>query len=229
MSWEAGKIKKGQAANNRTYGGLSVERRREDRRSRLIEAGLELFARDGFSRTPIERICETAHVATRHFYEIFPSKEALLVAVLDKVIDHARAAVFKALAMETKDPRDRVRPGISAFVHSYLDDPRHIRISLFEVVGISRELERHRREISREFARIIEGQLDLMIQQGMIPDRDYSLFAMALGGAVNDLLIDWENSDDPYPAERIIDELVFMFNAAFRGLEEFAKEKRGHA
>jgi AcrR family transcriptional regulator len=211
----------------RRYGGMTGERRREERRTRLVDAGLELFAKEGYARTPIERICEVARVTTRHFYELFPNKEALLVAVLDGVIDHARAAVFRALAMDTQDPRERVRPGISAFVHSYLDDPRHVRIALFEVVGVSRELERHRRDISREFARIIEGQIAILVQQGVIPERDYGLFAMALGGAQNDLLIDWENSDDPYPVERIIDEIVLLYDAAFRGLEMVKKEDMG--
>ncbi len=179
----------------------------------------------GYARTPIERICEESRVATRHFYELFPDKESLLVAVLDKVMDQARAAVFRAIASSSGDPVDLIKPGISAFVHSYLDDPRHVRIALFEVVGVSRELERYRREISREFARMIELQIDLLKAGGSIPRRDYSLLAMALGGAINDLLIDWENSDDPYPVERIIDELVLLFQAVFRGLATFSSEK----
>jgi len=211
----------------RQYGGLSQERRCEERRSRLVEAGLDLFARDGYNHTPIERICEVARVTTRHFYELFPNKEALLVAVLDKVIDHARAAVFRALATDSSDPLKRIRSGISAFVHSYLDDPRHVRISLFEVVGVSHELERYRRDISREFARVIEGQIEILVQQGALPAGDYFLAAMALGGALNDLLIDWENSDDPYPVERIIDEAARLYEAAFRGMVVMREEEYG--
>ncbi len=213
-----------EANEGRPYGGLSSERRRLLRRSRLVEAGLELFATLGYARTPIERICEEARVATRHFYELFPDKESLLLAVLDKVMDHARAAVFRAIASSSGDPQELIRLGISAFVHAYLDDPRHVRIALFEVVGVSRELERYRRDISREFARIIERQIDLLEAEGSIPRRDYSLLAMALSGAINDLLIDWENSDDPYPVERIIDELVLLFQAVLRGLGTFVAE-----
>ncbi len=216
------------AGTGRLYGGQSEERRRAERRSRLVEAGLELFATAGYNRTTVERICEEARVATRHFYESFPNKEALLKAVLDKVIDRARAAVFRALASDVRDPQELVRSGISAFVHSYLDDPRHVRISLFEVVGVSRELERYRREVSREFARIIEGQMNALAERGIIPQSDYSLIAMGLGGALNDLLIDWENSDDPYPAERIIEEAVRLYQAVFRGLAAM-KEKETEA
>ncbi len=210
---------KGDSAGSRLYGGLTYERRLAERRRRLVETGLDTFTSEGYARTPIERICGVARVTTRHFYELFPNKEALLVAVLDHVMDHARAAVFRAMAMDTDDPRDRVRPGISAFVHSYLDDPRHVRIALVEVVGVSRELERHRREIEREFYRIIEGQIDILARDGIVPKRDYGLASQALGGAINQLLIDWAYLDDPPPVDRIIDELLNLFQAVFRGVQ----------
>jgi len=217
-SGESG-AEKDDSAGSRPYGGLTYERRLAERRRRLVEAGLDTFASEGYARTPIERICGVARVTTRHFYELFPNKEALLVAVLDHVMDHARAAVFRAMAIDTNNPRDRVRPGISAFVHSYLDDPRYVRIALVEVVGVSREVERHRREIEREFDRIIEGQIDILARDGILPKRDYALASQALGGAINQLLIDWAYLDDPPPVEDIINELVNLFEAVFRGMQ----------
>jgi AcrR family transcriptional regulator len=203
----------------RLYGGLTQERRLQERRRRLIEAGLDIFSSEGYTRTPIERICGVARVATRHFYELFSNKEALLIAVLDYVMDNSRAAVFRAIAIDTDDPRERFRPGISAFVHSYLDDPRHVRIALVEVVGVSLEVEKHRREIEREFHHIIQSQIDLMAGLGLMPKRDYSLVSQALGGAINQLLIDWAYMDNPTPVDRIIDELAGFFQAAIRGMQ----------
>lgn len=217
-SGESG-AEKDDSAGSRPYGGLTYERRLAERRRRLVEAGLDTFASEGYTRTPIERICGVARVTTRHFYELFPNKEALLVAVLDHVMDHARAAVFRAMAIDTNNPRDRVRPGISAFVHSYLDDPRYVRIALVEVVGVSREVEKQRREIEREFDRIIEEQINISARDGIVPKRDYGLTSHALGGAINQLLIDWAYLDDPPPIDDILDELAFLFQAVFLGMQ----------
>ena len=217
-SGESG-AEKDDSAGSRPYGGLTYERRLAERRRRLVEAGLDTFASEGYARTPIERICGVARVTTRHFYELFPNKEALLVAVLDHVMDHARAAVFRAMAIDTNNPRDRVRPGISAFVHSYLDDPRYVRIALVEVVGVSREVEKQRREIEREFDRIIEEQINIFAREGILPKRDYGLASHALGGAINQLLIDWAYLDDPPPIDDILDELAFLFQAVFLGMQ----------
>ncbi len=203
----------------RTYRGLHEDKRREERRERLIATGLELFATRGYTRTPIEYICEVSHVTTRHFYELFSSKEELLRAVLERVMDGARKAVAEALSTWIEDPVERARAGLSAFVHSYLDDPRHVRIVLVETVGVSEEMERYRRELLQEFAGVIEAEVRELMRKGVVAERDRSMGSLAMAGAVNELLIDWAYSEDPPPVQRVIDELVDLFEVVLRGME----------
>ncbi|HTC29133.1 MAG TPA: helix-turn-helix domain-containing protein, partial [Candidatus Acidoferrum sp.] len=68
---------------SRRYGGLSVAQRRAERRARLLAAGLQLFGTAGFLKTSIPMICNASGVTARHFYEEFPSREALLRTILD--------------------------------------------------------------------------------------------------------------------------------------------------
>lgn len=191
----------------------------------MTAAALELFSTEGYARTPIERICEVSHVTTRHFYELFPSKERLLAAVLEEVMDHARSAVTRALASPVLDPVERGRAGISAFVHSYLDDPRHARIVLVEVVGVSPQLEKRRRELIREFADIIKAEARRLADQGTISERDFSPFSMAMAGAINELLVDWINTENPSPIEEIINELVRLLRIIVQGTIAVEREK----
>ncbi|MDI6873565.1 TetR/AcrR family transcriptional regulator [Candidatus Solincola sp.] len=206
------------SGKGRIYGGLTQEKRREARRNRLLEAGLELFSSEGYHRTPIERLCEVSHVTTRHFYELYPGKEEFFRDLLDTLIEDSRRAVLEALGKEFADPVETARAGISAFVHSYLDDPRRVRVILVEAVGISPEMERHRRGLIHDFAGIIEAKAKEMARRGMIPERDYSLGSLALAGAVNELMIDWVYSDSPPPQERVIEEIVDLFRLVIFGL-----------
>ncbi len=73
------------APGGRTYRGRSPEERRAERRERLLEAGLKLFGGEGYAATSIERLCAHARVTARHFYEEFPTREALLLAVFDRM------------------------------------------------------------------------------------------------------------------------------------------------
>ncbi len=203
----------------RQYRGLAEDERREERRQRLIATGLELFATRGYVRTPIEYLCEVSHVTTRHFYELFSSKEELLKAVLDRVMDGARSAVANALSAGYEDTVERARAGLSAFVHAYLDDPRHARIVLVETVGVSEEMEIYRQELLREFARVIEAEVQELMRRGVVAERDRSIGSVAMAGAVNQVLIDWVYTDDPPPVQRVIDELVELFEVVLRGME----------
>src|SRR5581483_8896362 len=70
---------------SRRYASKTLDERREERRARLLAAGLDLFAANGFAGTTIEALCAAAGVSTRNFYEEFGSREALVVALHDDV------------------------------------------------------------------------------------------------------------------------------------------------
>jgi AcrR family transcriptional regulator len=201
-------------AEVRRHRGLLPQERRADRRRRLMEAGLELFSGLGYHGTSIERICAQAGVTARHFYEEFPSREALLVALYDEGAERAMDAVVKALAPSDDSPRRRTRASIAAFVHSVLDDPRIGRILTVEVVGVSPDLERRRRLVMRSFARLVEVEVNRVAAQGLIAaDRDYRLASLALVGATNELVIDWILSDHRPPVDDLVDEIAWIYLA----------------
>ena len=210
----------------RPYRGKQEEERKKERRDRLIATGLELFATRGYTRTPIEYICEVSHVTTRHFYQLFKSKEGLLRAVLEMVMEGSRSAVAEALMVETEDPVERARAGLSAFVHSYLDDPRRARIVLVETVGVSQEMEKYRRELIHEFAGVIEAEVNELMRKGLVAERDRSMGSLAMAGAVDVLLEDWVYADDPPPVEEVIEELVELFEVVIRGMEIVDSRKK---
>ena len=194
----------------RVYAGRSPAERAAERRARLLAAGLELFGTRGYAATTIPEVCTEARVTARHFYEGFASREALLRAVYDQVIDHARAAVAAALAPLPADPQLHIEAGVSAFVHAYLDDPRHVRIACVEIVGVSPELERHRRSVIHEFAALIEAQARALVDDSA---RDHSLTALALAGAHNELLVEWVYREHRPPAQVIVDEVTALYTA----------------
>lgn len=201
----------------RVYAGTSSEDRRRERRDRLLASALKLYGTQGYAHTSITELCKSARVTARHFYEEFDSQEALLRAVYDEVIEHARSSVAKALLQAASDPFSRVQAGIAAFVHAYLDDPRFVRIACIEVVGKSSALEAHRRGVIREFATIIESQANALAKHGALPRRNFALSGIALAGATNELLIEWALAKKKPSEKAIIEELVELCTSAIAG------------
>ncbi|MGI9382661.1 MAG: TetR/AcrR family transcriptional regulator, partial [Methyloligellaceae bacterium] len=60
-----------------------MTRSSERTRQRILEAAYELFYRDGFARVGVDTIAAEAGVTKRALYYHYPSKDALLAAVLD--------------------------------------------------------------------------------------------------------------------------------------------------
>jgi TetR/AcrR family transcriptional repressor of nem operon len=78
-------------------------RRTEDFRSRLLEAGVTLFAEKGYHGTGVKDIVERADVPKGSFYNYFDSKEAFGAAILRHYAD-GQAAEWEQYAREADSP-----------------------------------------------------------------------------------------------------------------------------
>src|SRR3954453_20678236 len=112
----------------RVYGGRSEDQRRPDRRSRLLGAGLELFGSVGWQGAPIERLCSAAAVATRSFYEEFSSREDLLKAVYEQVMNGVLDTVLPVVQAAQGPLEERIRTGLTGYVGYLTEDPRRAKI-----------------------------------------------------------------------------------------------------
>jgi AcrR family transcriptional regulator len=206
--------------------GKTTTERRAERRERLMATGLELFGTVGYGDTTIEGICAHAHVTARHFYEEFDSREALLTAVFDQVVEQGRQAVAAALSSAPEDdPSERLRVALHAFVSTMLDDPRRARVQCVQVVGVSPALEAHRRPVLRAFAKLVEDESRAFADRGAIPLRPFHIAAMALVAATNELVIEALDAPRRFPKEVLVDELSNLFLAAANVAPSPAAEK----
>lgn len=197
----------------RRYGGKSLEQRRDERRGRLLDAGLELFGTQGFQHTTIEQLCAAARLNPRYFYEQFGTREELLGAVYERHVQAVAAQVEAALECAPADPVGRLRAGLEAFLEASLADERAARINYFEVVGVSAELERMRRGVLGDYAELIAVQLATLAGAAQIRLRQPRLAAVALTGATDGLIIDWLAGERTYERDAIVATLLEVFGA----------------
>lgn len=130
----------------RTYGGLTAEERLAERRHRLLEVGLDLFAERGFARTGVRELCRAARIGERAFYDTIGSREALLRDVYLAATDAVITDIAAALVDAPTDLRGRLHAGLAAFFASITDDPRRGRLIYVESLGRGPEIEEARRE-----------------------------------------------------------------------------------
>lgn len=92
-------------------------------RQRLLEAGLEVFARDGFRGATIERICRKAgaNIAAAHYH--FGDKRRLYQAVFEHAERRAQADA-PAEAVGSKSAEVRLHAHVASFLRRLLDPGR---------------------------------------------------------------------------------------------------------
>ncbi|GAA3585998.1 TetR/AcrR family transcriptional regulator [Amycolatopsis ultiminotia] len=199
----------------RTYGGVSPERRRAERRERLLAAALELFTEKGFRRTRITQLCSRAGVSTRNFYEEFGGLEEVLRILHDRsnslALRHVTAALKEGPDADAMARTERL---LEVFVATVTSDPRMPRLNYVEVVGVSPEMEAQRQVWVHRWAGFIEKQARRAVAAGIAPDRDYRLTAIALVGAATGLLREWQAHEPPLPVEDVTKELRELMLAA---------------
>jgi AcrR family transcriptional regulator len=80
-----------------------------DARERILAAAYELFSRDGLRAVGIEAIIARSGVARMTLYRHFPSKEALVIAFLDRREQRwTRGWLQAEVEARTDDPRERL-------------------------------------------------------------------------------------------------------------------------
>lgn len=210
--------------SGRVYGGRSEAERRADRRQRLVEAGLALFGTAGWAGTSIERLCQVAAVATRSFYEEYESREHLLRAVYDGLVHQATELCVEAVAAAPLDLEARTRAGLETYVAFLTDDPRRAQVVSSEARS-SPMMKADRAAALLGFAELIQAETRQL--RGRADARERTL-ALALAGAVSEVLADWVSQPVPRPdVAHIVDELTRLFVAALTPASEFQEERAG--
>ncbi|MFF6782945.1 TetR family transcriptional regulator [Streptomyces sp. NPDC012510] len=200
------------------YGGRTALERRAERRARFLDAGLRLFGDSpGFRGTTIAALSEAAGLSTRQFYEEFHSLEEVLAALHLQVNDWAEEAALTGLAAAEGQPiAERATAAFRAYAADVTGDPRRLRITFTEIVGVSPRLERQRLERRARWIDFICAEAAAAADRGEAVDRDYRIAATAFIGSVNGLLHDWQAGWVDAPLDEVVDELVGLLLGILR-------------
>jgi AcrR family transcriptional regulator len=162
------------------------DERLERRRRRIAEAALFLFATDGYNATSVEEIVERAKMSKSAFYEFFTSKEDCFRELLAQ---EGGALIHDVLARAATghDHHERLRFGITTFVHSCFERSSVARLLIVESVGLSQGVDEVRHELQGMFADAVGEEVrHAMGHDPFYADKDPRVFGRAVVGAVSD-------------------------------------------
>jgi len=183
----------------------AAARSRAETRRRLIEAGTELFARQGLARTTTTQIARAADVAAGTFYLHFPDKHALFREIAFAVLADLRAQLSAATAKAGADPVAQVRARMETIV-AFADEKRDLVRIIF---GRGHEAGELAAEIAEELFPGVESRLrDRSLDGGVDPELHPAVAAQALVATWMRVVAWWAEDPSRAPREAVIETLV---------------------
>lgn len=175
----------------RAYAGRSSAERRAVRRSALIDAGVQVFGRDGFRSATVKSICREAGLTERYFYESFANSEALFAAVYKSLIAALEAEMLAAVDAVPAEAETMARASLRVYF-GHMADPAVARIVLIEIFGISADIDRTYRAATLNFARLTEDLTARVFDTAAISAGvDSRLLSMGLVGSTIHIAMYW--------------------------------------
>lgn len=204
------------AAGNATARGRRAARSAGDERELAILATAERLLRQrAVADISVDDLARGAGISRPTFYFYFPSKDAVLLTLLDRVTEEGDAAAGDVLERLAEDPRARWRELIDRF-HETFGAHRAVVLACAQVRGTNAEVRRLWASVLERWVHAIETAIEAERRRGAAPDgvpaRD---LAIALNSMNERVWYATFAGDGPAVAERdVVDVLLDIWLAA---------------
>ncbi len=105
----------------------------------ILTATARVLVRDGFDRASTNRIAEEAGVAIGSLYQYFPSKEALVAALVERHMEEMTGLFVDAMGRLANEPlRQAASEVVTTLVEAHAVDPKLHRVLVEQVPRVGR-------------------------------------------------------------------------------------------
>jgi len=186
----------------------------DDKRRLLLDAGAALFARDGYDRTSINDIARACGMSKTLVYHYYPSKERLLVGIIDRHLSDLLGAVEEAARAAA--PEHRLAAIIHALLEAYRETDALHRIHINELARLPEaardELTSVERRLVSTFSAALAGAVPELAASPALGPVTMSLFGMLNWHSM------WFRPDGPLSREAYAELVTRLILAGARGV-----------
>lgn len=156
----------------------------DDYRERITAGMAAAIIDTGYARVTVSDIVRHARISKRTFYELFPDKEACLLALYRGLSARILADVEAALREAPRD-ESRVAIAVSAYLASLQRSPGLVRTLFVEVLHVGETGLVVRREVMEWFVALILRE----IEDAGRRTANSPAIATAIAGGINELIL----------------------------------------
>ncbi len=193
----------------------------EDKKTKIIQAAVKLFKERGFHQVSVRNIIKKASVSNGCFYHYFASKDELLFAINDFIMDYVIENAQQVL-INRQTPVEKLHGILSTFIKTFYVYNQEVVVMYQENHYLAPEYYKKMRQKRDQYSRIVMGVLEEGVEKKEFrPLQPLSIVAFMIFGMVN-WTYTWYNPEGELSIEDIAARYIdFIFNAI---LTEEAKQ-----
>ena len=172
----------------------------------ILNTAENIFAKDGYHKTSMDKIAEKSGTSKGSIYFHFPSKEKLFCSLIDKLANSLEQATIKKIDQKTNIVNQINTPLNTLF--DLISKHKNLTKLVLTTSNISSPIiNEHLFNIHERFANFIKINLDKAIKDHSITPINTEITAYAWLGAINEIIINWIHNDKNIPLETTLPEL----------------------
>jgi len=142
--------------------------RGDDRERAILETAERLLEERPFHELSVDDLARGAGISRPTFYFYFPSKTAVLLTLLDRMVDEARGRIGEALERFSEDPPRWLRAGITAIYETF-SAHRVVTVAGADALAASEEARELWADVMEGFVQMTAAVIDAERARGAAP------------------------------------------------------------
>jgi len=164
---------------------------RENKRRRIIDAAIEVFAAKGFFGARVSEIAESAGVADGTIYLYFRSKDEILISLFEEKMGEINRR-FAELLGRFDDPAEKLRHYVVEHLRLVAEQPRLMQVLTIELRQSARFVREYSPKAFAKYLALLGSILEEGQRRGIFrAELDSAVFRRALFGAIDELSLEW--------------------------------------
>ena len=165
-------------------------------RERILDTALEVIAKRGYASAGVKEIVDRSGTSKGSFYFHFPSKEQMVMALLERMSEKLVNKVYNAIK-DQPSPLHRLAASIDILMAVFVRKRNIAQVLLLNVVGNGKTMDRKFLPIRERFLELIKQELDSAVESGQIAPVDTSLAARVWLGGIHEVILHWLLTGQP--------------------------------
>lgn len=158
-----------------------------DLKNALIEAGVEILAKEGVSGLTLRKVALHAGVSHSAPYAHFPDKQSLIAAISTEGFNQLYAELEAAISPYSKNPKKQLLQGAKAYVRFAEENTDTFKIMFSGVLEKEKDYPSFV-EISSKTFKLVVGVVQACQNAGILPTAPADLMAVSVWGQIHGIV-----------------------------------------